>query len=78
MEKMKKTLNRKDTKKFIMDVLLMIAGATLTTIATKYVYDPAGLVTGGVSGMYAAGINLCHTILFSAKVVLVEKTYKVL
>jgi len=51
MEKVKRTLNRKDTKKFITDVLLMIAGATLTTIATKYVYDPAGLVTGGVSGM---------------------------
>ncbi len=26
-------------------------GATLTAVATKYVYDPAGLVTGGVSGL---------------------------
>ena len=37
--------------KFLMDVILMIIGATLTAFATKYVYDPAGLVTGGVSGL---------------------------
>ena len=37
--------------KFLMDVILMVIGATLTAFATKYVYDPAGLVTGGVSGL---------------------------
>ena len=33
------------------DALLLIAGATLIAVGTKYVYDPAGLVTGGVSGL---------------------------
>ncbi|MBQ6469342.1 MAG: YitT family protein [Lachnospiraceae bacterium] len=46
-----KKMNGKQIRKFITDIFLMIIGATLTTVATKYVYDPAGLVTGGVSGM---------------------------
>ena len=44
-------VNEQKSYRFLRDVLLMIAGATLTTIATKYIYDPAGLVTGGVSGL---------------------------
>ena len=48
---MKQATEKRNIKKFIRDAILMIIGATLTTIATKYVYDPAGLVTGGVSGM---------------------------
>ena len=35
----------------VRDVLLMLAGATLTTIGFKYIYDPSGLVTGGVTGL---------------------------
>lgn len=37
--------------KRLKELPLLIAGATLTAIATKYIYDPAGLVTGGVSGL---------------------------
>lgn len=33
------------------DVLLILIGSTITTFATKYFFDPAGLVTGGVSGL---------------------------
>lgn len=33
------------------DVLLILLGSTVTSIATKYFFDPAGLVTGGVSGL---------------------------
>ena len=43
--------NRFDTKRFLKELPLLIAGATLTAVATKYIYDPAGLVTGGVSGL---------------------------
>ena len=31
--------------------VIMVFGAALTAFATKYLYDPAGLVTGGVSGL---------------------------
>ena len=43
--------SRPDIRKILTDLFLMTAGATLTTIATKYIYDPSGLVTGGVSGL---------------------------
>ena len=43
--------NNMNLRKLIRDVLFMTIGATLTAVATKYVYDPAGLVTGGVSGL---------------------------
>lgn len=33
------------------DILLILLGSTITTAATKYFFDPAGLVTGGVSGL---------------------------
>ncbi|MBR0085041.1 MAG: YitT family protein [Lachnospiraceae bacterium] len=35
----------------IRDIVIMIIGGTLIAAATKYVYDPTGLVTGGVSGL---------------------------
>jgi uncharacterized membrane-anchored protein YitT (DUF2179 family) len=45
-------MNKADSiKNLIKDLPLLIAGATLTAVSTKYIYDPAGLVTGGVSGL---------------------------
>lgn len=45
-------MNRKLLKKLhAKDVLTILLGSTLLTIAVKYVFDPAGLVTGGVSGL---------------------------
>ena len=49
--KQKKEKRNGSVKRFIGDAILMILGATLTAFATKYVYDPAGLVTGGVTGL---------------------------
>ena len=43
--------NTRNVRSLVLDVLLMIIGATLTAVSTKYIYDPAGLVTGGVSGL---------------------------
>ena len=43
--------NKRNVRRLVLDVLLMIIGATLTAVSTKYIYDPAGLVTGGVSGL---------------------------
>ena len=48
-----------DTRKVLFDLLLMIIGATLTAVATKYVYDPSGLVTGGVSGLSIIARSVC-------------------
>lgn len=39
------------TRRRITDFLLILAGSTLTTFATRYIFDPTGLVTGGVSGL---------------------------
>ena len=49
--KQKKEKRNGSVKRFNGDAILMILGATLTAFATKYVYDPAGLVTGGVTGL---------------------------
>ena len=38
-------------KKTLRDGALMLIGATLTAVTVKYIYDPAGLVTGGVGGL---------------------------
>ena len=35
----------------VVPYVIMVFGAALTAFATKYLYDPAGLVTGGVSGL---------------------------
>lgn len=40
-----------ETKQIAKDGLFLFLGATLIAVGTKYVYDPAGLVTGGVSGL---------------------------
>ena len=42
---------RQRIKRTLKELPLLIIGATLTALATKYVYDPAGLVTGGVTGL---------------------------
>ena len=47
----KKLRRRQSIKRAFRELPLLIIGATLTAIATKYVYDPAGLVTGGVTGL---------------------------
>ncbi len=47
----KKLRRRQSIKRNLREIPLLIIGATLTAIATKYVYDPAGLVTGGVTGL---------------------------
>ena len=39
------------TKLRLKDALIIILGSTLLTIAVKYILDPSGLVTGGVSGL---------------------------
>lgn len=33
------------------DFWIIFAGTTIVTFATKYIFDPSGLVTGGVSGL---------------------------
>lgn len=47
----KKLRHRQSIKRTLRELPLLIIGATLTAVATKYVYDPAELVTGGVSGL---------------------------
>lgn len=47
----KKLKRRQSIKRTLRELPLLIIGATLTAVATKYVYDPAGLVTGGVTGL---------------------------
>lgn len=42
---------RLNYKKYFEDLIRIIVGTTVTSIAVKYLLDPAGLVTGGVSGL---------------------------
>jgi len=42
---------KKKRIRLVRDFALMIIGATLTSIAAKYIFDPADLVTGGVTGL---------------------------
>lgn len=44
-------MKNKSWKKTLRDGALMLIGATLTAVTVKYIYDPAGLVTGGVGGL---------------------------
>ncbi len=49
------------------DIILILLGSTITAFATKYIFDPAGLVTGGVSGLtiivkYLSGLYLKYPI----------------
>ena len=39
------------TRMRLKDALIIILGSTLLTVAVKYILDPSGLVTGGVSGL---------------------------
>lgn len=39
------------TKLRMRDAMLIFVGTTLVSLAVQYVFDPAGMVTGGVSGM---------------------------
>lgn len=41
----------KKSTRLVRDYALMMAGATLTAVAAKYIFDPAGLVTGGATGL---------------------------
>ncbi len=51
--------NAVNVRKLLTDLLFMVIGATLTAIATKSVYDPSGLVTGGVSGLSIITRSVC-------------------
>ena len=44
-------MERNKRNKYIRDGVLMVIGALLCAAATKMIFDPAGLVTGGVSGL---------------------------
>lgn len=53
---LKKTVDRLrkreiNIKRRLWEYLIMFFGATIVAIATKNVFDPSGLVTGGVSGL---------------------------
>ena len=48
---MERTAMRDRMRLHAKDLLLILVGSTITTCATKYFFDPAGLVTGGVSGL---------------------------
>ena len=54
-------MNKNRTYGQTKDYLLMILGTTLTALATKYILDPAGLVTGGVTGLSIAIRALSET-----------------
>ena len=47
----KKLKRRQSIKRNLREIPLLILGATLTAISAKYIYDPSGLVTGGVTGL---------------------------
>ena len=38
-------------KRILLDLIIIIIGATIIAFAVKYIFDPSGLVTGGVSGL---------------------------
>ena len=44
-------MTKKRFKKYFTDFLIIVLGTTIVTFALKYILDPAGLVTGGVSGL---------------------------
>ena len=37
--------------RILKDLLIIFVGSTIVSFAVKYIFDPAGLVTGGVSGL---------------------------
>ncbi|MCR5000064.1 MAG: YitT family protein [Lachnospiraceae bacterium] len=44
-------MTKKRFKKYFTDFLIIVLGTTIVTFSLKYILDPAGLVTGGVSGL---------------------------
>ena len=48
---MSRIVHKKKFKQVLWEVFCLLAGATLVAFATQYIFDPAGLVTGGVSGL---------------------------
>ena len=45
-------MSRQITKNLtVKDLILIILGSTILSISVKYIFDPIGLVTGGVSGL---------------------------
>ncbi len=40
-----------EAKKRLRDFVLIFIGSSVTAFAVKYIFDPAGMVTGGVSGL---------------------------
>ena len=43
--------SRRNFRKYAADLVRIFIGTTVTSVAVKYLLDPAGLVTGGVSGL---------------------------
>ncbi len=46
-----KTIKRNFHRLRVRDILYILIGSTLTAFATQYIFDPSGLITGGVSGL---------------------------
>ncbi len=44
-------MNKRITKLRVRDAFIIFFGTTIMSLAIKYILDPAGLVTGGVSGL---------------------------
>ncbi|MBQ9611439.1 MAG: YitT family protein [Lachnospiraceae bacterium] len=51
---MEKFLSEEQKKRYFWDFLTIFAGSTIVAFGTQYIFDPAGLVTGGVSGLAIA------------------------
>ena len=44
-------LTKKRMERILRDLIIIIIGSTIIAFAVKYIFDPSGLVTGGVSGL---------------------------
>lgn len=51
---MEKFLSEEQKKRYFWDFLTIFVGSTIVAFGTQYIFDPAGLVTGGVSGLAIA------------------------
>ena len=49
--KKKLPMTKKRFMVYFRDFWIIILGATIVSFAVKYLFDPAGMVTGGVSGL---------------------------
>ena len=50
-EKKKLKMTKKRFMVYFRDFWIIIFGTTIVSFAVKYIFDPAGMVTGGVSGL---------------------------